>query len=282
MRQRTQTARQLVHDDGHPGTRVAGVLRVARSSLYRKPQPRRRRPDPLTDTVDAQCARYPRYGYRRITATIRRETGRCINRKRVLRLMREHGWTVPQTRRRRPPARGHIDVTGPNQLWQTDLTKVWCGQDGWAYLVAYIDCFTREVVAHGLAARCRTAEVLAVLYEGLSERFPAGECAGLVIGHDNGTQFTSDRFLAELGALGLQSRRTGYQKPEQDAYIERFFGSLKDEEVWCREYLTLVEAQAAIAAWIAHYNAERPHSSLGYLSPREYAAQYRDLAVSVA
>jgi hypothetical protein len=60
-------------------------------------------------------------------------------------------------------------------------------------------------------------------------------------------------------------------KPEQDAYIERFFGSLKDEEVWCYEHVSLAEAQASIAAWIAWYNEGRPHSALAYLSPREYA-----------
>lgn len=75
------------------------------------------------------CARHPRFGYRRITALLRR-AGWRVNRKRVLRLMRERHLCVPHTRRRRPPRQGHIEVTGPNQLWQTDLTKVWCGQDG--------------------------------------------------------------------------------------------------------------------------------------------------------
>ncbi len=282
MRARTSAGRRLVREEGRPATAVAQTLGVARSSLYRQPRPRRvAPPDPLLPELEALCARHPRFGYRRITALLRR-AGWRVNRKRVLRLMRERGLCVPRTRRRRPPRRGHIEVTGPNQLWQTDLTRVWCGQDGWGYLVCYLDCFTREVVGYRLAPRCRTAEVLQTLWEALSSRFPDGRVEGLVIGHDNGSQFTSARFFQELAALGIQSRRTGYQKPEQDAYIERFFGSLKDEEVWCDEYLSLAEAQAAIAAWITWYNEGRPHSALGYHSPREYAAQAGGLQLTAA
>lgn len=282
MRERTSAGRRLVREERRPATVVARTLGIARSSLYRVLSPCRIRPqDPILAELETLCARHTRFGYRRITALLKR-AGHQVNRKRVLRLMREQGFCVPRKRRRRPPCLGHIEVTGPNQLWQTDLTKVWCGQDGWGYLVAYIDCFTREVVGHSLASRCRTVEVLQPLWEALSQRFPDGEVAGLIIGHDNGSQFTSDRFFAELAALGIQSRRTGYQKPEQDAYIERFFGSLKDEEVWCYEYLSLAEAQASIAAWIAWYNEGRPHSALGYESPREYAARAGGLQITAA
>ena len=103
-----------------------------------------------------------------------------------------------------------------------DMTKLWAGPSvGWAYLVSVIDCCTREIVGSDLSLRCRTDERLAAGSRG----------SGLTLTTDNGTQFTSTRFIEILGRLGITHRRTAYNHPEGNGLIERFHRSLKEEEV---------------------------------------------------
>jgi putative transposase len=101
------------------------------------------------------------------------------------------------------------------------------------------------------------------------ERLPAGSReAILTLTTDNGTQFTSSRFLETLGRLGITHRRTAYHHPEGNSYIERFHRSLKEEEVWT-EYRSLEETRASIARWIEEYNHDRPHRGVGNRTPHE-------------
>jgi putative transposase len=174
-------------------------------------------------------------------------------------------------RARRRKDWGRVETVRPNQVWQADLTKVWAGPAvGWAYLVSVIDCHTREIVGWDLSARCRTDEALAAVQQAVLERLPAGSRgAGLTLTTDNGTQFTSARFLETLAELGLSHRRTAYHHPEGNSYIERFHRSLKEEEVWVSEYRSLEEARASIQRYIWEYNHDRPHQSLGDRTPKE-------------
>jgi transposase InsO family protein len=94
-------------------------------------------------------------------------------------------------------------------------------------------------------------------------RLPAGSReVNLMLTTDNGTQFTSTRFLQTLSRLGITHRRTAYHHPEGNSYIERFHRSLKEEEVWVHEYRSLEEARASIGSWIEEYNHNRPRQSL--------------------
>ena len=86
---------------------------------------------------------------------------------------------------------------------------------------------------------------------------------------DNGTQFTSSRFLETLGRLGITHRRTAYHHPEGNSYIERFHRSLKEEEVWTAEYRSLEEARGSIGRWIQEYNHDRPHRGVENRTPHE-------------
>ena len=102
------------------------------------------------------------------------------------------------------------------------------------------------------------------------QRLPAGSrLAPLTLTTDNGTRFTSCRFLETLGGLGITHRRTAYHHPEGNSYIERFHRSLKEEEVWTTEYRSLEEARASIARWIEEYNYDRPHRGIGNRTPNE-------------
>ena len=205
-----------------------------------------------------------------------------MNRKRVLRVMRERGLLV-RPRRLRARGRkewGRVEASRPNEIWQSDMTKVWAGPSvGWAYLVSVIDCCTREIVGWNLSHRCRTEDALNAVEQAVLHRLPAGSReATLTLTTDNGTQFTSSRFLETLSRLGITHRRTAYHHPEGNSYIERFHRSLKEEEVWTAEYRSLEEARASIARWIEEYNHDRPHRGVKNRTPHE---AFLDFAVDL-
>jgi putative transposase len=198
-----------------------------------------------------------------------------VNRKRVLRLCRELGIlvTVRARRAKRREVRGRIEVTASDQHWQAEMTKLWCGRDGWRYLFGVIDAYDREVIGYRLHLTCRSEDLLGALDQALLSRFAQGPSPGLALRTDNGPQMTSRKFKGALEACEITHERTGYNNPDGDAYIERFFRTLKEEEVWLHDYACVAEASEAIARFIAYYNAERPHQALGYRSPQEFRAQ---------
>jgi len=140
-------ARELV-ERGYQATLVAAALAISRSSLYYRKRARGSRADRQGDEqIVAACGAKPAYGYRRVSWWLRRKEGLVVNRKRVLRVMRERDLLVRSRRLRacRRKEWGRVETQRPNQVWQADLTKVWAGPAvGWAYLVSVIDCHTRE------------------------------------------------------------------------------------------------------------------------------------------
>ncbi len=172
---------------------------------------------------------------------------------------------------RRKKEWGRVETSAPNQIWQSDMTKIWAGPAaGWAYLACVIDCCPREIGGWNLSHRCRTEDALAAVEQAVLERLPAGSrSASWTLTTDNGTQFTSSRFLETLARLGITHRRTAYHHPEGNSYIERFHRSLQEEEVWTCEDRNLEEAQAWIARWIQEYKHDRPDRGAGNRTPHE-------------
>jgi len=272
---------------GYTATLVAATLAISRSSLYYRKKPRGSRADrSFDDRIVVACGEKLAYGYRRVTWWLRRKEGLVVNRKRVLRVMRERGLLVRsrRLRARRRKEWGRVEASRPNEIWQSDMTKVWAGPGvGWAYLVSVIDCCTREIVGWNLSHRCRTEDALAAIEQAVLERLPEGSRqAQLTLTTDNGTQFTSSRFLETLGRLGITHRRTAYHHPEGNSYIERFHRSLKEEEVWTAEYRSLEEAQTNIGRWIDEYNHDRPHRGVQNRTPHEAFAAFRSVLNSEA
>ena len=269
---RAARSRELVAKGRRPAT-VARVMQVNRTGLYRVPKRRlhgHRRP--LTDPVDRAIIEVakanPTDGTRMVAALASRSLGRQINRKRVQRVMREQRLLQrhrPSARRRRP---GFFQVERPDQLWHLDMTSVWVAEAGWCYLNAAIDCCTREIVGWSIDLRCRTQEAISLVERAVSER--EIQPGSLTLGTDNGSAFTSRGFRARLASLGVTHRRGGYRDPESQAFIESWFGKLKEREVWLNEYETLDDAREAIAAYVERYH-QRPHSGLNYKTPAEVA-----------
>ncbi len=278
MRERVARSRELVAR-GFAVAAVARVLQISRQAVYRTPTPRRppqRRPpaDPVEQAIVEEALANQTDGYRMITAFVRRRLGIAVNRKRVLRVMREHRLIQrrrPLERRRRP---GFFRVERPRQLWQLDLTSVWVAEHGWCYLNAIIDCCTREIVAWQLELRCRADEAIAVVERAAAlHGIQPGE---LTLASDNGSAFTARRFKAKLGELGIRHRRGGYRDPESQAFIESWFGKLKEREVWLNEYETLDDARRGIGGYVDRYH-HRPHSGLDYRTPLEVRQTWEDL-----
>ncbi len=267
-------ARELV-TTGYAATLVAATLALSRSSLYYRKKPRGSRADRRFDEqIVMECGEKLTYGYRRVALWLRRKKSLRVNRKRVPRVMRERGLLVRSRRLRARRKRvGKVEANKQNQIWQSDMTKIWAGPTaGWAHLVSVIDCCTREIVGWNLSHRCRTEDALEGIEQAVLERLPEGSReAHVTRTTDNGTQFTSARFLETLARLGITHRRTAYHHPEGNSYIERFQRSLKEEEVWTAEYRSTEEARSSIAHWIEEYNHDRPHRGVKSRTPRDKA-----------
>ncbi len=218
-------------------------------------------------------------GYRKLTARAKR-AGYVINKKRVQRLLRAWGFTRAR-RRPHPKAQGRpFDISAPNELWQTDLTAVWCGEDSWGYFTAVIDCWCRSILGWTFTRRCRALDVIGALETAVGTAFPYVEhlddvepATRVVLRHDNGTQFTATRYLDTARALGVKCSRTAYRHPDGNAFVERVCRTYKEECVWPNEFARYDEALAATAAWVDDYNHERPHQSLGDRTPAEVRAE---------
>jgi putative transposase len=276
---RVTRSRELVAEGYRPSV-VARVAQISRQAIYRTPKPRRapasppKRPaDQVEQAIVEVAVKHPTDGYRMVTAWVRRRLGRPVNRKRVLRVMRERKLIQrrrPLGRRRRP---GFFRVERPDQLWHLDMTSVWVAEHGWVYLMAAIDCCTREIVGWHLETRCRAQEAIALIERAAAQR---GIASGtLTLGTDNGSAFTARAFKAVLSGLGIAHRRGGYRDPESQAFIESWFGKLKERCVWREEFETLEQARQAIGAYVTNYH-HRPHSRLDYNTPLEVAATWSD------
>ncbi len=274
---RVARSRALVAE-GYRLSAVARAARISRQALYRVPRPRsapqRRLPRDLVEAAIVEVAKANQTdGYRMVCAFVRRKLGVAVNRKRVLRVMRERQLIQrrrPLGRRKRP---GFFRVERPRQLWQLDMSSVWVAEHGWCYLMAIIDCCTREIVAWQLELRCRADEAITLIERaGTVHAIEPGE---LTLGSDNGSAFTARRFRARLAELGIRHRRGGYRDPESQAFIESWFGKLKEREVWLNEYETLDDARRGIGGYVDRYH-HRPHSGLGYRTPTEVRKTWED------
>jgi putative transposase len=248
------------------------LLRVARSTLYYRPAPASDDDLRLMRRIDEQYLATPFYGSRRMVAVLRRE-GYAVNRKRVRRLMRLMGieaiYQKPNTSQRHPDHKVYpyllrgLVIDRPNQVWCADITYIPMAK-GFVYLVAVMDWFSRRVLAWRLSIGMETAFCVEALQEAI-DRYGAPE----IFNTDQGVQFTSAAFLAELESKGVRISMDGKGRFLDNIFIERLWRSLKYEDIFIRAYTLVSEARSGIAAWFAFYNDKRLHQALGYRTPRE-------------
>jgi len=191
-------------------------------------------------------------------------------------MMRQMGLSRPKIwhKPKRPKRVEKMRPVEPNRGWQIDMTSFVLSYMTTLYLVLVTDCYTRKIVGWTLDRRCTAGEWVSALRMGLeSQGLTSKElCRGLVVRSDNGSQPCSKKFVEYLGKAGVRGQYTGYNAPDDNAYVERVIRTVKEEEVWPNLYDSLSEARAAIEDYINWYNNERIHSALGYLTPSEFAA----------
>jgi putative transposase len=224
-----------------------------------------------------------RYGSPRVHAELRHR-GHRPSRKRVARLMRQHGLCARRRRRfrittdsrhNRPVAPNVLGrqfaVAAPDTTWVTDITYLWT-DEGWLYLAVILDLFSRAVVGWALHARITRHLALQALTMALGRRRPPG---GLVHHSDRGSQYANadyQRVLATHGILGSMSRRGNCW---DNAVAESFFATLKVELAHDARWPTREVAQREVFEYLEQfYNGQRRHSTLGYLSPLAFERQW--------
>ena len=254
--------------------RHAGIPR--RSYYYRPTLRSARKPDPVLEgAIKETCNARPLYGYRRIAAMVKRK-GYNANRKRVRRIMKENGLLHDA-----PPKRPHWQIHKgsqiaemPNVYWQTDMTKIWCGADGWGYLFNVVDTCDRAWAGYCFSVFCSTSESLQSLESALANRAPQTmRIDGLTIGTDGGSQYTSRRFEEALSQGCMAHKVSRKNTPEDNAVVEAFHKTVKSEYIWPYEFENFQQAAEVIKRAFVDYNEERIHSGLGYRTPREFFAE---------
>jgi transposase InsO family protein len=230
----------------------------------------------LLEAIEKVALEYPSYGVRRITAMLRRSGITAVNRKKVYRLMKLANLVRKRSVRKHVIIKRILTVPErPDHLWQQDITYIWCGHDGWCYLFSILDCYTREWLAYTFSTYCGTDEAIRTLEMAVLERFPDGvilPILGLTTRSDGGSQYTSDRFVSTLKIYGIRHEVTGKNRPDHNAYIEAFHKSLKEDCIWQHDFHTYQEADLVIHKFFHDYNWNRPHSSLKYMTPKEFYA----------
>ena len=198
--------------------------------------------------------------------------------------MRQMGLSRPKIwyKPSRPKRVEKMRPVGPNRGWQIDMTSFALSDFTALYLILVIDCYSRKIVGWSLDRRCRACEWISALRMGLeSEGLTTKEaCMKLTVRSDNGSQPCSKKYVEYLGKTGVKGQYTGYNAPDDNAYVERLIRTVKEDEIWANVYDTFCEARAAIESYVNYYNEEYIHSALGYRTPNEVAAAYDTLAAA--
>ncbi|WP_462418634.1 IS3 family transposase [Kytococcus sp. Marseille-QA3725] len=248
--------------------RLVGLSR----SAYRRPLKGDTVTDPdraLREWLRAWAKDHPRYGYRRAYHDARAE-GWVVNHKKIQRLWRDEGLRVPQRRRRKRVGSSTVDAPtadAPNVVWAVDFQFDADEHGRPIKICSIVDEHTRECIG-GLVERSITADRLTAHLEDLV----AARGAPAVLRSDNGPEFISEAMADWAGTrTGLSYIPPG--SPWRNGYVESFNSRIRDECLNINSFYSLLHAQVIIGDWKDEYNHHRRHSSLGYLTPAEYARQ---------
>jgi len=274
-------------DRGYGLQRVTRVWRVARATIYRHRHRadavQRRKPGPQGAMSDEdlageirqllQASPFHGEGYRKLWARLR-FAGIRTSRRRVLRLMREHGLLAHQRAGRPRGSRAHdgtLTTERVDLMWGTDLTSVMTGEGQAAVFIA-VDHGSAECVGVHASRSADRFEALEPIRQAVRERFGAfakGIAHGLALRHDHGSQYVSHHFQAEVRFLGLASSPAFVREPQGNGCAERFIRVLKENLLWIRRFATIEELRLALLAFQQTYNQSWIIERHGYRTPAQ-------------
>ncbi len=276
------------HRDSWPVRVMCDALSVSPSGYYawrsRPESPRKiANRELLVDISRVYRQHRERYGAPRIHAELRAE-GHTISRKRVARVMRQHGIRARAPRRYRvcttdskhslPVAENLLDqnfvAERPDQVWLADITYIPTGE-GWLYLAVILDLFTRKVVGWAMRDHMRAELTIAALTMAIQRRRPR---AGLIHHSDRGSQYAAGDYRDILRTAAIVQSMSRKGNCWDNAPMESFFGTLKTELVHQREYPDRDAARRDLFAYVeGYYNRRRRHSAIGYITPEQAEAK---------
>jgi putative transposase len=265
--------------DEYPVRWLCRLFDCPRAGLYRTPVAAADEAL-LRTAVERVAGAWPTYGYRRVSAMLRRD-GWAVNAKRVRRVMRELGLAAePPPRRVRTTDSNHpfprypnlvadLSVTRPDQVWVADITYVRVHSE-FVYLAVLMDVFPRVIRGWELSRSLDKGLTLAALRRAVRRGRPG-------IHHsDQGVQYAATAYVERLTAVGAAISMAAVGVPEENGFAERLMRTIKEEEVALTEYRDYPDARRQLGRFLdAVYNRKRIHSSLGYLTPTEYEQQWR-------
>jgi len=259
-------------DRGHADLSVrrqCELLGVNRSGLYYASAGESEENLRYMRLIDEQYTKTPFYGSRKMTKWLVTE-GYPVNRKRIARLMEVMGIEAVYPKPKlSQPGEGHkiypyllrgTTVERVNQVWSTDITYIRMAQ-GFVYLVAVMDWFSRYVLSWSVSLTMEIDFCMEALRSALRRGRPE------IFNSDQGSQFTSEKFTAELVAKQIAISMDGRGRCMDNIFIERLWRSLKYEEVYLKDYESVTEARTGIERYFRFYNQERIHQSLDYRTP---------------
>lgn len=264
----------------YPIRLVCRLLRVPRSSIYYTAQPVPDDEAMLKTVLLDLAGQWPTYGYRRLTAMMRRLDW-PVNSKRVRRWMEElgiHG--APPTRTTRTTNSNHafprypnlvqdLTITRPDQVWVADITYIRLRKE-FVYLAVLMDVFSRCLRGWHLGRNLDQGLTLAALERALVVAVPE------VHHSDQGVQYAATAYVERLQRLNVTLSMAAIGEPRENGYAERLMRTIKEEEVNLSEYHDFADAQRQLGRFLDDvYNVKRIHSALGYLTPREFEEQWR-------
>jgi transposase InsO family protein len=268
------TMRRAVHlvvETGMGGAAAAcRALGLARSSFYRTGRTGADKQQMSGRIMELSC-KHPRYGYRRITALLRR-SGIQINAKRVQRVRRQHGMQVRKRQRRTrrtglsTAVRQRADAV--NKVWSWDFVEEQTENGSRFRILTLIDEHSRECLAMHAAWSIRAVDVIGVVDEAM-KRYGTPQN----LRSDNGPEFIAYAIRDWLDDRGVKTMYIKPGSPWENGYIESFHDKLRDELLNRELFGSLREARVILGQWQREYNEERPHSSLGYQVPSEFAGR---------
>lgn len=224
--------------------------------------------------IDKIFTDYPFYGSRRIRYELRKRYEMPIARNHVQRLLRLMGIEAiypkakPNTSQTNPQHQTYpyllkgLPITRPNQVWGTDITYVKL-ETGWAYLIAFIDWFSRYVVSWELSSTLEIAFCLTARDQALQMATPE------ISNADQGSHFTSKQFIVPLLEKNVQISMDGRGRCMDNIFTERLWRTIKYENIFLKSYRTIAEAKTGLTEYFQFYNHQRPHQSLEYQTPAE-------------
>lgn len=259
---------------------VCETLGFPRSQLYR-PSPGSDKDAELREALSRLAGEWPTYGYRRLTAQLKREHWQ-VNSKRVRRVLAEMGLLRQRpARKRRTTNSNHafarypnlvegLQVGYPDQVWVADITYVRLKQE-FVYLAVLMDVYTRFVRGWHLSRGLEAELTLTALEQALAKGKPE-------IHHsDQGVQYACSDYVGRLLEVKARISMAKVGQPEENGYAERLMRTIKEEEVALTEYQDYQDAYRQLGRFLdCVYNHKRIHSSLGYLTPAEYEQQWRE------